>query len=104
MDDIEQRLRKAYDFLRNEGHFVTANTIAAALTEIVRLRGEKNAGSNVGSPMGWKLVPIEPTNTMVEGASSMLPTSLTLTQCYELFREVWAVALSLVPQPPQDVG
>lgn len=37
-DDIVDRLRKAYGFLRDEGHFVSADACLVALTEIQTLR------------------------------------------------------------------
>lgn len=43
-DDIVDRLRKAYGFLRDEGHFVSADTCLVALTEIQRLRADPAQG------------------------------------------------------------
>lgn len=37
-DDVVDRLRKAYGFLRDEGHFVSADACLVALTEIKTLR------------------------------------------------------------------
>lgn len=51
-------------------------------------------------PPGWQAVPVYPSPRMVEGAGSMLPASMTLTEAYRLFREVWAEALERAEEPP----
>lgn len=48
----------------------------------------------------WVLVPREPTDKMLSEPASMLPASYTLTECCDLFREMWKIALEYVPVRP----
>lgn len=42
-------------------------------------------------------VPVEPTARMIENAGQLLSPMYSLTECYAMFREVWAEALRCRP-------
>ena len=51
-------------------------------------------------PDGWKLVPIELTDRMLEDGGQCLPPTSTLSYCYACFRDAWAAAINASPPPP----
>ena len=53
---------------------------------------------------GWVLVPRELTDAMLQDGGSMLPPTHRLTDCYDYFREAWAVALEARPAAPSHPG
>lgn len=56
--------------------------------------------SEEGAPAGWKLVPIELTDRMLEDGGQCLPPTSTLSYCYACFRDAWAAAINASPPPP----
>ena len=50
---------------------------------------------------GYAVVPVKPTDRMVENGGQTLNPMYTLTECYEAFRKAWAEAIdTCYPKSP----
>lgn len=80
-------------FAENEGHVADMRRRAAEHIARHRLTTLRQQAGN-GAPEGWRLVPVEPTDAMMENLRRLRDTGASL-------RNLWDAALTASPQPPE---
>lgn len=103
MDDLAGKLRAIAETTPNQANGF--NVLNASAREAISAAAEAlerpTVGANVGAENrlnAWKLVPVEPTELMLQGGSFHHMASRAMV------RKVWDWMLSRAPEPPLNVG